>query len=718
MKKDKSRIEENMTKGIFQDRLKRANQRVTKKKEISAFLERKLRSSRGIRSKILFTTFIPILLMILFGIVCYVRTARAITANYEKSTVDTINAVGDYLGLGLESVQNKSIELVFSNSVTDYYNRNNATVTLDDIKKYNKLKDEVVVMQTMNPFIGNITLFGKYGKTISTAASNNMNDQMYLDFNNSIAANKMEEVKNGGLWMGKHSNLDELLGTDGENYSASYLACMGSGEGYIVIDISKDTIKESLSKINYGKGSVLGFVSADGKETLSNTDNATVFSNLKYYLEAASGDKLVGQSYQAYNGTEYLYVFTKVGETGCMICALIPKSTILKQTDSIKLLIVLFIIIAAVIAFILGTIIARGIGNAIVTLVQNISRVAKGDLTVKFETKRKDEFLMLSKSLNEMIGSMESLIREVAVVGYKVNGSAILLSSVSETILAGAKDIGLTIDEIGKGIVQQADDTQNCSDQMCQLSDKISQLDSSTGEIDLIAKDTKMIVGNGILIVDELKNKTQDTCDITEAVIKNIEELEEQSNGIAKFVGIINEIAVQTNLLSLNASIEASRAGHAGRGFAVVAAEIRKLADESVKAAKEIKSIVTNIEEKTQNTVDTTKKAKNIVLSQTQALNRSVDLFENIDQHVVELIRNLQTITTGIKGIDSAKQGTMEAISNISAISQETAASSEEVNETVNNQVLLVERLSQSAGELAGDAVRLKVAIQVFRISE
>ena len=695
----------------------RANKKTNEIKEEISVVRKVLHSFRGIHIKILVAIFIPILLMASFGIVCYIKTSSAITSNYEKSTAETIDAVGDYLGLGMESIQNKATEMVYSSSVNGYYRQYAAADALEKQKNYNNLKDETVVIRSMNLFIEGLTILGKNGQDLSTSTTDfYMDNHIYMEFSKTDDAKKIEEAKNHNLWMGQHANLDELLGISGDSYAASYLKSMNSGKGYVIIDISRDTIKERLLQVDYGKGSILGFVTGDGKETLSNTEEASIFSNLEYYLKATTDDKLGGYSDQIFNGKDYLFTYSKIGDTGSMVCALIPKSTILKQTDSIKLLIIIFVLISSIFAIIVGTIIAGGIGNAITKLIKSISRVSKGDLTVKFETKRKDEFLILSKSLNDMIGGVRNLIGEVAKVGSKVNDSAILLSSTAETILGNTKDISLTVDDIEKGVVHQADDTQNCSNQMTNLSDKISQLDGSVEEIELIAKDTKLIVRNGMLIVDELKNKNKDTSDITQTVIGEIKELVKQSQSIGNFVGIINEIASQTNLLSLNASIEAARAGQAGRGFAVVADEIRKLADESIKAAKEIGNIVNHIQSTTKNTVITAGKAENIVSSQTQALYKTVDLFEDIDKHVINLTGNLNIISIGIEGITSTKEDTVDAISNISAVSQETAAAAEEVSATVNNQILSVERLSQSANDLAGDALRLQEVIRAFQI--
>jgi methyl-accepting chemotaxis protein len=249
------------------------------------------------------------------------------------------------------------------------------------------------------------------------------------------------------------------------------------------------------------------------------------------------------------------------------------------------------------------------------------------------------------------------------------------------------------------------------------LSDKINQVYNSTYEIEQIAKDTKVIVGEGIITIDELNSKSSATTDITHVVINEIEDLSLQSQSIESFIEVINGIADQTNLLSLNASIEAARAGDAGRGFAVVAEEIRKLADQSIKASNQITAVVNTIKTKTKVTANSAKQAESIVGSQMEALAKTIKTFENINDHVGNLVNNLNNIADGVRGIETAKDDTLDAIRNISAVSQQTATSSEEVSATAINQITSVEYLSKSASELALDAKRLEEAIQTFQIS-
>lgn len=670
---------------------------------------------RGIRVTILSAIFVPVILMAIFGVISYKKSSDAIIERYEQSTTDTLNAVSDYMDLGLKNVQEKAIEMLLNDDVVGYFRGKRDKDSIDNITTFRGLKEMALITKETNQFITGIHMFAGVGSVVTTTNITPPKD-FHNKFMESETGQYVVNKPDRNLWTGSHEAIDEMLQINPESYSMFLISKMTSNKGFIVMDISKEKIISVLSDINAGNGSVIGFITPDGKETLTDSELNNVFVNTNYFNNSLESDDKSGFSYETYNKEEYLYIYSKVGQTGAVVTALIPKAIILEQAHEIRTLNFVFVFLASVLAIVIGLIIASGIGNAISKLMKSISMAASGDLTANFSTKRKDEFLVLSNSLSDMMSSMRNLIGEVADVGTKVSGSASQLSATSEEILGATKDISRTIDEIEKGVVQQASDTDHCLGQMSNLSDKINQVYGSTYEIEKIANNTKGVVGEGLVIIDELNNKSKATSDVTNTVIHEIEELEVQSRTIGNFVGIINEIAAQTNLLSLNASIEAARAGEAGRGFAVVADEIRKLADQSMKAASQIQSIVTVIQNKTKGTVVTAKQAEDIVETQTEALHKTIKVFEDINNRVNDLVGNLDNISIGVKGIESAKEDTLDAIRNISAVSQQSAAASEEVSATANNQIGSVESLSDSALDLANDAKKLERAIQLFRI--
>ncbi len=670
----------------------------------------------GIWFKLLLSIFLPIACLAVFGVISYQKSAKAIIDNYEKSTMDTIMAVSDYLNLGLEAVEGKSIEFINLDSVTSYYNRGKSglSTSTEEINLQKPLSEDVMVIQGANSFISAIHVFGKTGIGVSSESA--PPEDIYTTFLESEEGKAMAGTKERYLWVGSHDFIDRNFQVKKGDYAISLIRKMSYDNGYVIMDVSSGEIRKMISQFDYGKDSIIGFVTSDEREALSVEGQEAIFVNLDYYRKAAKGNEISGYSYEQYQGKEHLFLYHKVGDTGAMVCILVPRSTIVKQAEDIKQLNVGFVSLAGIFAIVIGTLLAGGIAGAIRNLTRRISATARGDLTTSFDTKRKDEFRILSGSLSDMASNMRNLIGQVAEVGAKVSISAKKVSETSETILKDTKDISCTIDEIEKGVVQQASDTEQSLEQMTGLSNKINEVYDSTYKIEQIANETKDIVGKGIVIVDELNNKSKATANITDIVITDIEALEQQSHHIEEFVNIINEIAAQTNLLSLNASIEAARAGDAGKGFAVVAQEIRKLADQSMDAVKKIQNLVNTIGDRTRNTVVSAKQAESIVKSQTEALDKAVGAFEDINEHVIYLVNNLDNITFGIKEIENAKEDTLGAIRSISAVAQQTAASSEEVGATINNQVGSVEHLSNSATELAENAKKLEEAIRLFRI--
>ncbi len=673
---------------------------------------------RSIRLKILIGLLIPIILLALYGTISYRKSEEAIITNYENSSLATINAVSDYLNFGLTVIQEKSGELLLDSDIGEYYNRPEGAPETNYLNARFSVESAVQLVKKTNSFIAGVHMIGKEAKTISSEAATQ--DSIYEKLLQSNLTKSFEDKKVKFIWVGEHRDLDGMVSGGKTSYNTSNYACslirsMNARNGFVIIDVSQQMLMNMFTEYDLGEGSIMAFVTKDGREVIKGSEDS-VFAMQSYYKNALESEESSGFSYQPYNGKEYLFLYSKVGDMGATICALIPKATILEQVSGIKTLNLTFVGIAIVFAFAIVALVAGGVSIAISFLSKRITQAATGDLTTNFETKRKDEFLHLAKGIGNMLADMRNLIGEVQEVGGKVSSSAGGVSDTSEKLLVATKDISRTIDDIEQGIVQQASDTEQCLLQMTSLSDQINEVYTNTNEIGQIANNTKKIASEGIVIIDELSEKAKATSDITHNVIVKIQEFETQSQDIGGFVNIINDIAAQTNLLSLNASIEAARAGEAGRGFAVVANEIRKLADQSVHAAKQIQNIVTVITDKTKDTVDTAKKAESIVGSQSEALNKTIQVFDNINEHVNNLANNLVNISGGIKKIETAKADTMDAIQSISAVSEETAAASQEVSATAISQIDSVERLLMAAQELAADAKKLEESISIFKI--
>ena len=222
------------------------------------------------------------------------------------------------------------------------------------------------------------------------------------------------------------------------------------------------------------------------------------------------------------------------------------------------------------------------------------------------------------------------------------------------------------------------------------------------------------MISQGMEIVQLLKKRAAETTSITSTVGNSIERLQEESETINGFVATITSISSQTNLLSLNASIEAARAGAAGRGFAVVAGEISKLADESAQAADNIKKKVELISEHTLTSVNNAAQAEKMVALQAEAVTQVIKVFDEMSESMKTLLDGLKAIITSTQKADVERTNTLSAVENISAIIEEAAAGSEVVHGVAEELVRNVEKLNHTSDVLNVNMQTLKTEIDSF----
>jgi len=216
--------------------------------------------------------------------------------------------------------------------------------------------------------------------------------------------------------------------------------------------------------------------------------------------------------------------------------------------------------------------------------------------------------------------------------------------------------------------------------------------------------------------VQLLSERAHTTTEITSEVGSSIESLKKEYEIINSFVETITSISEQTNLLSLNASIEAARAGDAGRGFAVVAEEIRKLADDSARAAGEIQRNVSHIMGQTESSVQNAHQAQKMVDLQGEAVEQVIKVFGDMRKQMSTLAEGLREIVTSMERADIERGDTVQGVQNISNIIEETADRAEKVKDIAGRLLTNVENLNSTADVLGDNMQELKSEISVFKI--
>lgn len=673
-----------------------------------------LKQFSSLRFKLILSFLIPIAFIILLGIASYQMAASGLKNKYSETAIQVVEKTAEYMGFGLETVDNTSLEYLNDKNITKYLTYLDASSELIQIK--NTIQNDFLVKSMVDDFILNIYIISNNVKAISSNTGIKLANEAYKEIIETDTGKLINDANSDQIWFGSEGFIDEKLGTSNSDYALRLIRKVPNQQAILIIDVRYATIKKIIEETNLDESGLLAFVTKDGKEIVKGNKDELLFSDQAFYREAVEKEDYQGSEYVDLKGKSYLFMYSKVGESGAMICSLIPRSTITSQAANIKNITLIIVIIACIIAVLTGFFISTGIDKTIKGIISGLRKAAKGDLTVEFHTNRNDEFQTLIEEIQSTFSNMKALIRQVNLLSGAVAESSSEVNQTSELFLKSAEDISRAINEIEQGVTQQANDAEECLLQMDNLSKKIVLVSDHTKEISQIADLTRKTIMEGTDSTQELSQQTKSTIEITTDIINDIETLAQKSVAVTQITNVINEIANQTNLLSLNASIEAARAGEYGRGFAVVASEIRSLAEKSQQSVNEIQRIINSIWNDTKTAAETAKKVEAALGLQENAVNHTTASYDKINESVEKLMINLNYISESVGNIEEARVSTLGSIENISAVLEEMAASSNSVSQITTEQLDSVEALNKSAGTLKENAEELSQAIQKFTV--
>lgn len=665
---------------------------------------------------------VPVVFIIILGVVSFQKASTGIQSNYKNATEQAINMAAEYIRFGFEAVEATSIQYV-SDDVIGKYLMNNDDM-LEQSKRRNSITNTFMAKQSTDEFIKDIYLITDVTYTITTSGLTFQTGD-FAKASETELGQFMLKNKYQCLWDGQDEFLDTLFQDSPEDYSIRIMRRVNP-YAFLFIELKAETINKILADLKFDKTGYLGLITPDNREIIDLSQKEgdasvqgengaePVFINEPFYQEALEGEEVSGSKFVDYKGATYLFMYSKIGGTGSILCALMPQATILSQADSIKQVTYIIVILAIIVAVATSFLLSTSISKTIESINHSLQKAATGDLTVQFNSKRKDEFHILIQEIQVTFNKMKELIKQVKELSSEVSISSENVSKTSALFLRTTEDISAAMNGIEQGINHQAKDAEECLLQMDSLSKKIELVSENTKEIGQIADSTKNSIQQGTIITEELNQQTKSTIETTTQIITEIEKLAEKSSSINKIINVINDIANQTNLLSLNASIEAARAGEHGKGFAVVASEIRTLAEQSKNSVNDIKKIIGSIQEDTENAVEIAKKAEQVMKLQENAVKNTTDSYQHIDESVEKLVVFLQYITENVGNIEEARVSTLAAIENISAVLEEIAASTNNVNQTSTDQLGSVETLNGAAVKLNDNAAHLVKEVEKF----
>ncbi|AWI04284.1 methyl-accepting chemotaxis protein [Clostridium drakei] len=488
--------------------------------------------------------------------------------------------------------------------------------------------------------------------------------------------------------------------------------------GVIGMDCSLITLSQKISSQKIGTtgyvfiSDISGTILAHPHKEFIGTKEA---SNLSFWNKVKSEDN--GFINYTYNGTKKFGVYETNKLTGWKLVACLNETELSNDTMAILQITSLIILVMALLSIGLSLLLSKGISNNIKSLKHVFAKASNGDLTVSITSTTKDEFKDLAESFNLMMKNISELITSVTKSSEIVLDTSSNLANISEEVTASITEVSKAIEEVSLGATEQAQNAQKGASEMENLSDKLDKINISSNEMDKISKDTKELSSKGLSMIHTLVEKSDKTKTTTKSVNDIIYAMNESAKQINIISETISDITAQTNLLSLNASIESARAGEAGKGFAVVAEEIRTLAEQSQSSTKKIKEIIAAIQKKSETAVSAINSTEAAVNDQYLAVNKTEEIFNNILKSIETMITKVDEVKMLIVDTNDKKQSTLAEIENISSISEQTASASQEVTASTEEITATMEDFTQHSNKLQMLAKQLETQITKFKVN-
>lgn len=369
-------------------------------------------------------------------------------------------------------------------------------------------------------------------------------------------------------------------------------------------------------------------------------------------------------------------------------------------------------------ALLIGICFARIISRPLEALVISAKAISNGDLTVQqIPYNSQDEIRELIDAFENMAENLRIIIAKVADSSQQVAASSEELTASSEQSAQAANQVAIAITDIAQGTEKQLTSIDTVTTEVQQMSQGIQQIATNTDVVALTSTQTANAAKDGELAIEQAMKQME----IIEKTVTNsaevVTKLGERSKEIGQIVSTISGIAGQTNLLALNAAIEAARAGEQGRGFAVVAEEVRKLAEQSQEAAKQIAQLISEIQAETDRAVIAMNQGTQEVGTGTGVVNSAGAAFGQITNLIRAMSGQIQEISAAIKQMAKGSQQIAGTCEEIEIASKEAAGYTQNVSAATEEQSASMEEIASSSQGLAKMAEELQDSINRFKIS-
>ena len=356
-----------------------------------------------------------------------------------------------------------------------------------------------------------------------------------------------------------------------------------------------------------------------------------------------------------------------------------------KSIGQIMVVLLVISLITIVSGFLIAWYITSSVVRPLIRAVDVSNSIANGDLTVKIESDSNDETGQLLNSMKNMVANLKKLIADI--------------KETSSNMASASEQLSASSEEMSKGVISQSDRSTQIASAAHEMSQTVVEIARNASSIAVSASGTANIAKEGEHIVDKSVSEVKDIAATVSESSKVMVSLGERSRQIGDIIRVISEIADQTNLLALNAAIEAARAGEQGKGFAVVADEVRKLAERTAKATSEIGSMIGAIQEEVQKSVTSMDEVSKMVGTGVEFSTQTGEALHKIVSSVSELQMMVQQIASATEEMSATSEQISGDIMAVANVSKETSTGSEQIAGASSEVARLASRLLEMGGQ-------------------
>jgi len=379
----------------------------------------------------------------------------------------------------------------------------------------------------------------------------------------------------------------------------------------------------------------------------------------------------------------------------------------------VSVITILVIVLSVIVAIATANMISRPLK----TVMDRMKLVAGGDLSFEpLETTSKDEVGQLVEATNEMTNNTRNLLNQINIVSESVSSHSEELTQTTNEVNAGSQQIATTMEELASGSETQANNASDLSSIMGSFTVKVQEAHENGEHIQQASNEVLGMANEGSQLMETSNQQMMKVNEIVQDAVAKVQGLDAQSQEISKLVSVIQDISAQTNLLALNAAIEAARAGEHGRGFAVVADEVRKLAEQVSVSVTDITGIVDSIQNESSIVATSLQDGYEEVEQGTNQIRTTGETFAGINTAIIDMANSIQTVSANLADIVDNSEKMNASIEDIAAVSEESAAGVEQTSAASQQTSSSMEEVAGSSEQLAKLAEELNGLVQQFKL--